>query len=143
MPKIDVPSQPPRKRQVYIKYLSSLPRRAFSDFTERYISTIDPIWKKEEEPVEEGSVCIVVCFTLSRLLDDISAVVNITPKDCTNILVVIQNCREGIAPGPMLKHNPDKCFTDFTNILYGDGECYDCDINSRAKKTIQSFINSY
>ncbi|XP_061177164.1 uncharacterized protein LOC133185889 [Saccostrea echinata] len=109
---------------------------------ERYIRRIEPVWKTEEEPVDEGSLCIVVCLTFSRLLDDISAVVKITPQGCTNMLVVIQNCREGISPGPMLKHNPDDCFTDFTNILYGDGGCYECDVNSEAKGKIQSFIDT-
>ncbi|XP_062613282.1 uncharacterized protein LOC134275057 [Saccostrea cucullata] len=140
--KTDTSFLPREKRRVNIKYLSDLPRKAFSDFIDRNIATIEPIWKKGEEPVEEGSLCIVVCFTLSRLLDDISAVVNISPQGCTNMLVVIQNCREGISPGPLLKHNPDNFFTDFTNILYGDGECYECDINSEASEKIQAFIDS-
>ncbi|XP_061193200.1 uncharacterized protein LOC133201406 [Saccostrea echinata] len=102
---------------------------------------IEPIWVTGEDPVEEGSTCLILCFTLSRLMDDISAIVKITPKRCNCMLVVIHNCRQGTSPGPVLKHNPDDCFQDFTNIIYGEGDCYICSLNSEATETIQAFID--
>lgn len=38
-----------------------------------------PIWKTREDLIEEGSLCIVVCFNLSRLQDTIEAVLRDTP----------------------------------------------------------------
>ncbi|XP_048769507.2 uncharacterized protein LOC125675752 isoform X2 [Ostrea edulis] len=129
-------------KRIHIKCLANLPKKAFSNFTERYITRIEPIWITEEDPIEEGSICIVVCFTFSRLQDDIAAVLRVTPQGCTNMLVVIQNCREGMSPGSMLKSNLNDIFKDFTNILYDDGECYDCHINSLAAEKVQAFIDN-
>lgn len=73
------------RRRIYIKYLANLPRKAFSNFTERYITGIDPVWITGEDPIEEGSICIVVCFTLSRLQDDIAAVIRVTPQGKSSV----------------------------------------------------------
>ncbi|XP_048770638.2 uncharacterized protein LOC125676838 isoform X2 [Ostrea edulis] len=129
-------------KRIYIKCLSNLPKRAFSNFAERYITNIEPIWMADEDLIQEGSLCISVCFNLSRLQDEIAAVIQVTPKGCTNMLVVIQNCREGMSPRPMLRSNPNDIFKDFTNILYDDGECYDCHINSLAREKVQAFIDN-
>ncbi|XP_048769498.1 uncharacterized protein LOC125675751 isoform X2 [Ostrea edulis] len=134
-----VPFQHPKP--IHIKYLANLSKKAFSNFMEKYITRIEPIWSNEED-CKEGSLCIVVCFTLSRPQVDIAAVVRITQQDCKNMLVVIQNCREGISPGPMLKYNSSENFIDFTNILSEDGECYDCRTNSLAAEKIQAFIDN-
>ncbi|XP_048768927.2 uncharacterized protein LOC125675357 isoform X2 [Ostrea edulis] len=135
-----VPVQHPKR--IHIKCLADLPKKAFSNFMERYITRIEPIWITEEDPIEEESICISVCFNLSRLQDDIAAVHRITPQDCKNMLVVIKNCREGMSPGSMLKSNPSDKFMDFTNILYDDRECYDCHINSLAAEKVQAFIDN-
>ncbi|XP_061192161.1 uncharacterized protein LOC133200362 [Saccostrea echinata] len=129
------------KKSIYIRFSAPLSRKAFSAFMEKYLVGIEPIWVTGEDPVEEGSTCLILCFTLSRLMDDISAIVKITPKRCNCMLVVIHNCRQGTSPGPVLKHNPDDCFQDFTNIIYGEGDCYICSLNSEATETIQAFID--
>ncbi|XP_062575814.1 uncharacterized protein LOC134237690 [Saccostrea cucullata] len=142
---IDLVFQPtcalPNKKRIYIKFSTALSRKAFSAFIEKYLVGIDPIWVAGEDPVEKGFSCLILCFTLSRLMDDISAIMKIIPKGCNNMLVVIHNCRKGTPPGPVLKHNPDDCFQDFTNIIYGDEECYICSLNLEAKEKILSFID--
>lgn len=67
-------------KRIYIKCLSNLPKRAFSNFAERYITNIEPIWMADEDLIQEGSLCISVCFILSRLQDEIAAVIQVTPK---------------------------------------------------------------
>ncbi|XP_048769482.1 uncharacterized protein LOC125675735 [Ostrea edulis] len=129
-------------RRIYIQCHSNFPKRAFFNFMERYITRIEPIWRTKEDPIEEGSPCILVCFNLSHLQADIADVLKVTPQGCKNMLVVIQNCREGMSPRPMLKNNPSDNVIDFTNILSEDGECYDCHINSLAVEKIQAFIDN-
>jgi hypothetical protein len=71
-------------KRVYIVYPSSTSRKAFLNFIERYITKIKPIWMTEnytkENTIDEGSLCIVLCFNKSRLPDDIKGVIQFTPQ---------------------------------------------------------------
>lgn len=68
------------RKRIFIKCPAKLPKKAFSNFTERYITRIEPIWMTGEDSIAEGSLCIVVCFTFSRLQDDIAAALQVTPE---------------------------------------------------------------